>query len=295
MNDVVNFSNEMILRSTLSTVVLVAFVFLIRLGIQHALLKTVELSVESRRRWAVNIRNVLLAVFILGIISIWAPRLQTFAVSIFAVAVALVLATKELIACLSGSGLRMLTKAYSLGDRIEIGGIRGNVVDHNALTTTLLEIGPGQTSHQYTGRAMVIPNSFLFTHPLTNETYTKKFRLHIITIPLSTDDDWKTAEQLLLTAAYEESVPFIEEARTYLKNLEGKLWLDAPSVEPRVTIQLPEPGRIHLLLRVPCPTQYPSRIEQAILKRFLAEFQFAARFALSDSTLAHTPDSTVSR
>ena len=293
MDEVVNFSNEMILRSTVSTVVLVAFVFLIRLGIQHALLKTVELSVESRRRWAVNIRNVLLIVFILGIISIWAPRLQTFAVSIFAVAVALVLATKELIACLSGSGLRMLTKAYSLGDRIEIGGIRGNVVDHNALTTTLLEIGPGQTSHQYTGRAMVLPNSFLFSHPLTNETYTKKFRLHIITIPLTTDDDWKTAEQLLLTAGQEESAPFIKEAERYLKNLEGKLWLDAPSVEPRVTIQLPEPGRINLLLRVPCPTQYPSRLEQAILKKFLSEFQFAPRVALPDPLLTPRADSTV--
>lgn len=295
MDEVVTFSNEMLLRSTLSTVVLVAFVFLIRLGIQHALLKTVELSVESRRRWAVNIRNVLLIVFILGIISIWAPRLQTFAVSIFAVAVALVLATKELIACLSGSGLRMLTKAYSLGDLIEIGGIRGNVVDHNALTTTLLEIGPGQTSHQYTGRAMVLPNSLLFTHPLTNETYTKKFRLHIITIPLSTDDDWKTAEQLLLTAGQEESFPFIEEAGAYFKNLEGKLWLDAPSVEPRVTVQLPEPGRINLLLRVPCPTQYPSRLEQAILKKFLAEFQFAPRFILPETTLAHSSNSAVSR
>jgi len=60
----------------------------------------------------------------------------------------------------------MVTKAYALGDRIEIGSIGGNVVDHNALTTTILEIGPGQTSHQYTGRAMVIPNSFIFDHPL---------------------------------------------------------------------------------------------------------------------------------
>lgn len=66
---------------------------------------------------------------------------------------------------------------------------KSNVVDHNILTTTILEIGPGQTSHQYTGRAMVIPNSFIFNHLLTNETYTKKFRLHIITIPQSTDDD----------------------------------------------------------------------------------------------------------
>jgi small-conductance mechanosensitive channel len=60
----------------------------------------------------------------------------------------------------------MVTKAYAFGDRIENAGIRGNAVDHNALTTTILEIGPGQTSHQYTGRTMVIPNSFFLIIPL---------------------------------------------------------------------------------------------------------------------------------
>ena len=98
---------------------------------------------------------------------------------------------------------------------------------------------------------------------------------------------------MLLNAAKEEAGPYIEEARTYLKKLEGKQWLHAPSVEPRVTIQLPEPGRIDLLLRVPCPTQYPSRLEQAILKKFLAEFQFAPRFAPVTNTIAyplHSPD-----
>ncbi len=294
MNDVINISNDMILRSGIMTGALILVVLIIRMGIHHSLFRTSDLPVETQRRWSVSIRNALLLIFILGMISIWAPRLQTFAVSIFAVAVALVLATKELIACLSGSGLRMLTKAYSLGDRIQIGGVRGNVVDHNALTTTLLEIGPGQTSHQYTGRAMVIPNSFLFSHPLTNETYTKKFRLHIITVPLSTDDDWKTAEQLLLKAGQEEAAPYIEEARSYLKQLEGKQWLDAPSVEPRVTVQMPEPGHIHLLLRVPCPTQYPSRLEQAILKRFLDEFQFTPRYSIPTTPQAFTTDLTVS-
>jgi len=287
MDDVGNPSTEIFLLSSLSTLALVVLVFLLRLGIHHTLLKSPEISVETRRRWSVTIRNLLLIIFILGMIFIWAPRLQSFAVSIFAVAVALVLATKELIACLSGSGLRVLTKAYALGDRIEIGGIRGNVVDHNALTTTILEIGPGQTSHQYTGRAMVVPNSFIFEHPITNETYTKKFRLHIVTVPLSTDDDWKTAERLLLQAGEEEAAPYIEDARSYFKKLEGKFWLDAPSVEPRVTIQLPEPGRINLLLRIPCPTQFPSRLEQAILRKFLAEFSFAPRLVTQETHSSH--------
>ncbi|MEJ2232237.1 MAG: mechanosensitive ion channel family protein [Nitrospirales bacterium] len=287
MEQIIDSSGDMLIRYGLSTFFLLLIVFIVRMGIHHSLFRSTELPVETRRRWAVNLRNSLLLLFILGMIFIWAPQLQNFAISVFAIALALVLATKEIIACMSGSGLRVLTKAYSLGDRIEIGGIRGNVVDHNALTTTVLEIGPGQTSHQYTGRAMIIPNSFIFDHPLTNETYTKKYRLHIVTVPLSTDDDWKTAERLLLQAGEEETTPFIDEARTYLKRLEGKLWLDAPSTEPRVTIQLPEPGRINLLLRVPCPTQYPSRLEQAILRKFLAEFSFAPRIVTQESHSSH--------
>jgi small-conductance mechanosensitive channel len=287
VEQMVDTTGDMVLRYGLSTFFLVLIIIIVRMGIHHSLFRSTELSVETQRRWAVNLRNGLLFLFLLGMIFIWAPQLQTFAVSVFAVAVAFVLATKEIIDCLSGSGLRVLTKAYSLGDRIEIGGIRGNVVDHNALTTTVLEIGPGQTSHQYTGRAMIIPNSFIFDHPLTNETYTKKYRLHIVTVPLSTDDDWRTAERLLLQAGEEEAAPFIDEARTYLKRLEGKLWLDAPSVEPRVTIQLPEPGRINLLLRVPCPTQYPSRLEQAILRKFLSEFSFAPRMVTQETPSSH--------
>jgi small-conductance mechanosensitive channel len=287
VEQLVDTTGEVFLRYGLSTVFLVLIIIIVRMGIHHSLFRSTELPAETRRRWAVNLRNGLLLLFLLGMIFIWAPQLQTFAVSVFAVAVAFVLATKEIIDCLSGSGLRTLTKAYTLGDRIEIGGIRGNVVDHNALTTTVLEIGPGQTSHQYTGRAMIFPNSFIFDHPITNETYTKKYRLHIVTVPLSTDDDWKTAERLLLQAGEEESAPYINEARIYLKNLEGKLWLDAPSVEPRVTIQLPEPGRINLLLRVPCPTQYPSRLEQAILRKFLSEFSFAPRMVTQEPHPSH--------
>src|SRR5690606_4841384 len=116
---IMDINGEMFIRYGLSTSLLVLILVIVRLGIQHSLFRSTELSVEAQRRWAINLRNVLLFLFILGMIFIWAPQLQTFAVSVFAVAVAFVLATKELIDCLSGSGLRMLTKAYTLGDRIE--------------------------------------------------------------------------------------------------------------------------------------------------------------------------------
>lgn len=167
MEEILNTSPELVFRYGLSTVILILIVIIIRMGNHHSLFQGTDLSAESPRRWAVTIRDILLVVFFLGIGFIWVPKIQTFTVPLLAIALAVVLGTKEVLACICGSILRMVTKANALGDRIEIGGIRGNVVDHNALATTILEIGPGQTSHQYTGRAMGIPNSWIFQHALT--------------------------------------------------------------------------------------------------------------------------------
>ncbi|MEK6526101.1 MAG: mechanosensitive ion channel domain-containing protein [Nitrospirota bacterium] len=268
---------EMILPVALHSLILLAVVLALRLILVRAVLSRESLSVETRRRWAASIRNALALVFIIGLIFIWAHQLSTFAVSLVAIAVALVLATKELILCISGTVLRVGVNAYSMGDRISIGGIRGNVVDQSLLATTVLETGPGHVSSQYTGRAVVFPNSLLMSSPLINETYMKEYIVHVMTIPLTSNDDWQMAEKVLLEIARTECGPFIAEARLHMKQLEGKNWLDAPSVEPRVSLHVPEPGRLNLLLRIPTPAHRTSRVEQAILRRFLQAFKLAGK------------------
>lgn len=268
---------EIILPVALHSLILLAVVLALRLILVRAVLSRESLSVETRRRWTVNIRNALALVFIIGLIFIWAHQLSTFAVSLVAIAVALVLATKELILCISGTVLRVGVNAYSMGDRISIGGIRGNVVDQSLLATTVLETGPGHVSSQYTGRAVVFPNSLLMSSPLINETYMKEYIVHVMTIPLTSNDDWQMAEKVLLEIARTECGPFIAEARLHMKQLEGKNWLDAPSVEPRVSLHVPEPGRLNLLLRIPTPAHRTSRVEQAILRRFLQAFKLAGK------------------
>jgi hypothetical protein len=121
----------------------------------------------------------------------------------------------------------------------------------------------------------VFPNSLLLSHAIINETYLKRYVVHVITVPLRIEDDWQTAERLLLEIAMAECAPFLDDARRHMQDLEGKAWLDAPSVQPRVNIQIPEPGRVNLLLRIPSLAHRVSRLEQAILKRFLLSFKAA--------------------
>jgi len=263
--------------NVVAVLALLAAVVALRFILLRAVVHRESLPLDVRRRLVVQIRNVLGIVFVVGLFFILANELRAFAVSLVAIAVAVVLATKELILCLSGTALRIGANAYTIGDRIEINGVRGNVIDQTFLATTILEIGPGHVTSQYSGRAVIFPNSLLLVHPLINETYMKQYIVHIMTIPLTVTDDWQRAEKLLLEIADEECRPFLEHAARHMKELEGKNWMDVPSVKPRVSLQIPEPTLVNLLLRIPTPAHRTSKIEQAILRRFLLAFRGAEK------------------
>ncbi|MEK7305972.1 MAG: hypothetical protein AAB034_07460 [Nitrospirota bacterium] len=255
----------------LKSLILLVSVILIRTLVVRGISRNHALSMEDKRRWVVTTRNSMVFVILIGFVVIWAHELEAFAVSIVALAAALVLATKELILCLSGAALRMGGKVYGVGDRIQIAGHRGVVLDHDMFATKLLEIGPGQSSHLYTGRVAVFPNSLLFTNALVKENPGQEYGLYTLVVPLRSEGEWQRAEQALLAAAKAECGPFMEEAARQMKLLEQANLLEAPSPEPRITIQLPEPGKIQLVLRFPAPDRGRSRVEQAILRRYLVE------------------------
>lgn len=255
----------------LKSLIVLLFLVIVRTLVVRWIANNPTLTMESKRRWVVTTRNSVVFAFLIGLVIIWAHELQAFAVSIIALAAALVLATKELILCWSGAALRVGGKVYGVGDRIQIAGHRGVVLDHDVFATKLLEIGPGQSAHLYTGRVTVFPNSLLFTNPLIKENPQQEYGLYTLTVPIKSDGDWQRAEQTLLEAAKHECAPFMDEAVRQMKLLEQTNLLEAPSPEPRITIQLPEFGKIHLVLRFPAPDRGRSRIEQAILHRYLSQ------------------------
>jgi len=253
----------------LKSLLLLLAVLIARTLIVRSISANPTLTMEAKRRWVVSVRNTMLFVFMVGLVVIWAHELQALAVSLVALAAALVLATKELLLCWSGAALRVGGKVYAVGDRIQIAGHRGVVLDHDIFATKLLEIGPGQHSHLYTGRVTVFPNSMLFTNALIKENPDQTYGLYTLTVPLAAGADWQEAERRLLDAARTECASFKEETSRQMKLLEKTNLLEAPSPEPRITIQLPEPGRVQLVLRFPAPDRGRSRVEQAILRRFL--------------------------
>ncbi|MBA2320936.1 MAG: mechanosensitive ion channel family protein [Deltaproteobacteria bacterium] len=231
-------------------------------------IRKLGLDGDDRLRWQVTARNFVFGVMLLSLVVVWAQQIQSVMLSVVAIAAALVLAGKEVLLCLSGSAYRTFTGAFKIGDRIEIAGWRGDVIDHGPLATTLLEVGPGRDGHQVTGRLLVLPNALFMSHPVVNESFTDEFVLHAFEVSVALAQ-WRQAEKLLFDAANEVCSPWIEEARTWLG---GRLdrWSVVPvTLEPRVQAFASGSEQVRLSVRVPVAARRKGRVEQEILHLFL--------------------------
>lgn len=268
-------ASETLLKLLISSALLLTVVLLIRTLSARYIRRNIA-SMELRRRWLVHSRNGILLFLLLGMIIIWGEELRTLALSVVAIAVAFVVATKELILCVTGSILKAGAGSFNIGDRIQIKEFRGDVIDQSLLATTILEVGPGKLIHQRTGRMIVIPNALFVSEPVINESYTHDYVLHVFNVPFKRTADWPAAQQALLASANQHCASYLEEAKRYLKKLNEYRGLDAPSVEPRITLQIPSAEEIHLVVRIPVLTDRRSAIEQSILAEVFSQMDFSS-------------------
>ncbi len=224
-------------------------------------------ELSRRRKLIVISRNIGLLILIVGLTILWFTEIRTAITAFVVIAVAIVIATKELLINLLGSLYRSSSQSISVGDRIEIDGVRGDVIDQTLSGITLLEIGSG--TNQFSGRNIFIPNSKFLSHKVFNETKLKHYVFHVITIPLGENEDWQKMEAVLLEIANEIVNPYHKELEKHMKRLSDKYSLDIPSVEPRVHLQLKEADKTFLALRIPVPIQRRGRLEQHILREYL--------------------------
>lgn len=262
-------SNGEFTKNLISSAVLFASLLAIRFIAVRAITTSKTIPNDHRRQWIVKARSLALLIFIAGLLVIWASELQNFAISLVAVAAAVVIALKELIMNVSGFFAQASAKPFGVGDRIEIAGIRGDVVDLNPFFTRVLEIGPGHLTNQYTGRAVNIPNSIFLSQNIINESFTEHFTLHVFTVPVHYNEHFQVVRKLLLEAAEQCCRPFIAEAKKVFSTFGQEQGIETPSVEPRVHIHFAAPEKVDLIVRIPAPISRKGRIEQDILNQFV--------------------------
>ncbi len=254
----------------LSTLVLIAVAVSVRTIVVRRLMKKEEVDATSRRRWIVTARNITFLVAFIIIVVIWLEQLRAVAATIVVIAAAIVVATKEFLLNIIGFIYQSTAKFAEVGDRIEIDGIRGDLIDQSMLGFTLMEIGSGEKTNQYTGLTIHVPNVRYLSGIVKNETRMwGDYVFHLITIPIDNTPEWTLSEKALLTAADEVVRPYIHVAKRYMTTRARHQSLDEPNVDPRVNIQMSSPSLLNLILRIPVPTRHRGRVEQEVTRRYM--------------------------
>ncbi len=251
-------------EKVIATVFLIGLAFLLS-HLWARYLARGEISAEKRRLHLVWARNVIWSVALLGITSVWAATIAGFALSVAAVAGALLIVSKELVMCVHGYLYVTLVQPFKVGDVIEFGTLRGRVIDLDMFATTLADV---DEAGQLTGVVAEFPNGLLLTTPLKNISPAGRFVLHHIRIPIpaSVTPDLERMEAAALDAAMRATQGWIDDVVVHFRQISEEHFITFPSGKTKVFWDFSHPERLVLVVRVACPSAERHTVTQAVFR-----------------------------
>jgi small-conductance mechanosensitive channel len=145
-------------------------------------------------------------------------------------------ALQDVLASIAGAFSIGFSKLYAVGDRVQIGDIRGDVIDIGLLRTTLLETGNWVSRDLYNGRIVRIPNSVVLKGSVFNYSQGFEFIWDEIKVVFTTSSDCDLAREMLLRVATEAIGEYVVEARASWKTISDNYQSANPPLEPRVAL-----------------------------------------------------------
>lgn len=272
--------------SILTTLVFLVVVWLARRVAIKYVWRDAEVLSKDQRSWIIRIKNFSAFIIILGMILIWAPQLHTFALSLAAFAVAVVVATKEMILCVMGAIVRVTTTPFRSGDWITVDGTTGEVVDIDAFTFRLQEVDMKGKSYQFTGRTISIPNSRLFSTSVENANFFKSYLFEDIRIAVP-HDDIQPAEEMRAFREIAERyfTPYRNEAVAFNRKIRRRTGMGIGSAEPAFDLSTTDLGHYVFQVKMFLPTIAAASVRADITHDFLDYIQTCRR-ALQDKQKA---------
>lgn len=201
---------------------------------------------DPRRFWVrQGVQLVAAATLAIGFLSIWVTPETDLSTGVGPVTAGLAFALQQVVLSLAAYFVILRGDTFGIGDRITLGGVRGDVVKLGFLKTTIMEMGQPPAvegadpaiwvhSRQYTGRLVTVTNGAIFNEPVYNYTRDFPFLWEEIVVPIGYASDRGRVEQILLAAAHDHAVVDDPMARQALSRMRAKYAMADATTEPAV-------------------------------------------------------------
>lgn len=231
------FKDYPLLQSVLKYLVIVLFVLLCIQIIRRFLKRNIaNTSVRYKSQKGIE----LLGYFILAFITVlyFTGSIKDFTVTLGLLSAGLAFTLQELILSIAGSVYIFIVKVYEPGDRIEINGIKGDVIDVDSIYTTMMEIGQWVESDNYTGRIVKLSNAFVFKGAVYNYSKDFPFIWDAFNLPIRYGSDIELAKSIIIEAATTTLAEYTKASKIQWQEVVNKYYIEDAMVEPTLATTL---------------------------------------------------------
>ncbi|MBK5287295.1 MAG: mechanosensitive ion channel family protein [Acidimicrobiia bacterium] len=221
---------------------------------------------------------VLAAICVVALALLWRPFAGQLGLVLGLMTAGLAFAMQEVIGAIAGWFNVTSGAIYRIGDRVQLGGIRGDVIDITPMRTKLMEIGSGTDQdtwvrgRQYTGRIVAVSNKATLTDPVFNYSGSFEFIWEELTVPIAYRDNWREAERILTDEA--EKVSVATDAEAAISSMTRHYPIAKTDVEPRVYVRATD-NYLELTARFVVPVRTAHTVKNQITQEVLVRLEAA--------------------
>ncbi|MCL1147999.1 mechanosensitive ion channel family protein [Shewanella marinintestina] len=259
----------------LLTVLIIVLISLIKRLVISRIRGDVAFLTEVQRKWMSRTKNGTFILIIVILFMLWQTEISKFALSVTAIAIAFVVASKEIILCFTGSIQRASSRSFVIGDWIEVGKICGEVIEHNLMATVIQEIDLHHGQYHFTGKTATLPNSMFFSYAVKNLNFMKRYVYHDFNITVVEFVNLYPLFAELYEKIEAHCEEFSEVAKRYNSVIEKHAGVDLPGAEPHIHITSGINGEQFVHIMIFCPTEQAIHLEQLIREDFMIAYHEA--------------------
>ncbi len=261
------------LFKALLTLIILLLALLIRKAFHRIILRQ-KLPPQTTYFWtkAVSYGIFFIAAILIG--GVWLYGVSNVATFLGLLSAGLAVALREPLVNLVGWLFILVRHPLSLGDRVEIDAIKGDVIDLGPFFFSVLEVENWVTAEQSTGRVIHIPNVKVFTTPIANYTQLFPYIWDELPVMITFESNWQKAKAILARILEEQAVRFTGPEEKELRETATRYFIKLGKLTPTVYTSVADSG-VLLTMRFLTPVrQRRSREEllwEAVLQAFAQE------------------------
>ncbi len=218
-----------------ATIVGLAVIVVLVRAAQRALVGRIEdTDTRYRVRKAVGFSGYVFAFLFLA--ALFSDKLGGLTVAFGVAGAGIAFALQEVIASIAGWLALTFSNFYHPGDRVQLGGIKGDVIDVGVLRTTLMEVGEWVDGDLYNGRIVRVANSFVFKAPVFNYSGDFPFLWDEIRVPIRFGSDRAEARAIIQQVADRVVGEYAKTSAIAWKGMVKKYRIEDASVTPMLTL-----------------------------------------------------------